>query len=72
MSDVKRFIRIRKVTDICGLGKSTIYDMVKHNRFPKPVRLGPKAVAWIETDVIQWQEDRIAGRGQGNWPISAS
>lgn len=43
-----------------GCKKSTIYSMLAQKRFPKPVRLSSRMVAWPETAVLQWVQDRIA------------
>jgi len=32
-------------------------------RFPKSVSLGDRAVAWVESEVEMWIEERIADRG---------
>ena len=32
----------------------TIYQYIKDGAFPKPVRLGPRAVGWLEADVSDW------------------
>jgi hypothetical protein len=41
---------------ITGLGRSTIYRLIADQKFPSPVRLGPRAVAWRRTDLDQWSE----------------
>ena len=46
-----------------GLSRSTIYEKMKSGTFPKPVKLGPRSVGWLETEVDAWLEERIADRG---------
>ena len=46
-----------------GLSRSTIYEKMKSGTFPKPVKLGPRAVGWLESDIDAWLEERIAQRG---------
>ncbi|WP_428290646.1 helix-turn-helix transcriptional regulator [Hydrogenophaga sp.] len=46
------------VVRITGLGRSTIYRLIATQRFPNPVRLGPRAVAWRRTEIDQWSEAR--------------
>ena len=41
-----------------GLSRSTIYDMMDRNEFPRPVRIGRRAVAWPESAIQQWLADR--------------
>ena len=60
-----RFIRRKAVEELTGLARSTIYQMVHEGRFPRPVRLGGRAVAWLETEVNDWVAARIAERGEG-------
>jgi len=56
------FDRIGTVSAETGLPKSTIYWMVREGRFPKPVRIGQKSVAWIRPEVRAWMKARIAER----------
>ena len=47
------------VESAIGCKKSTIYELMKVGRFPKPVRLSARHVAWPESAVLQWVQDRI-------------
>lgn len=38
----------------CGLSRSTIYQLMTEGRFPRPVRLGKRAVGWRESDIAGW------------------
>lgn len=59
---MNRFIRIRDVMAICGRSRTRIYMDMKEGRFPKPVKIGPAAVAWYEPDIIAWQEEKLVAR----------
>ncbi len=39
-------LRLRHVLAVTGLPRSTLYSYIAENNFPKPVQLGPRAVAW--------------------------
>ena len=52
------FLRMPTVMRMTGLGRSTIYRLIADRKFPSPVRLGPRAVAWRRTDLDQWSEAR--------------
>lgn len=41
-----------------GLSRSTIYAAMARGEFPQPVRLGPRAVGWRESDVAEWLASR--------------
>ncbi len=49
-----RLLRLPAVLTITGLKKSSIYAKSKKGTFPKPVKLGPRAVAWRSDEVNQW------------------
>ena len=53
-------LRRRQVEARTGLKRSTIYAKVAAGEFPAPVRLGTRAVGWIESEICQWLESRIA------------
>ena len=44
------FMRIGEVQRATGLPRATIYEMVAKGKFPKQVRLSPRAVGWIELE----------------------
>ena len=52
------FLRMPTVLRLTGLGRSTIYRLIADNKFPCPVRLGPRAVAWRRADLERWSEAR--------------
>ena len=61
-----RFIRKREVMHLTGLPSSTIYDLMSRDLFPKSIKLaGGKAVAWLESDIGQWQQQCLANQVQG-------
>ena len=52
------FLRMTTVVRITGLGRSTIYRLIAEKNFPRPVRLGRRAVAWRRADLDRWSEAR--------------
>lgn len=57
-----RMLRRRQVEELTGLCCSAIYDLMKAGRFPKPVKIGDRAVAWPQAEVDAWIAQRIAER----------
>lgn len=57
---IETLLRLPKVEAVTGYKRSTIYRLIKENRFPAPISIGPRATAWIESEVAQWIEQRIA------------
>lgn len=56
----QRLLRLREVCRMTGLCRSMIYKMQAENRFPRRVKIGVRAVGWLEEEVAQWLTDRVA------------
>ena len=52
------FLRMPSVIRMTGPGRSTIYRLIAENKFPSPVKLASRAVAWRRVDLDQWSDDR--------------
>ncbi len=59
----ERLIRRPEVERRVGLRRAAIYKEMAEGRFPKPVKIGPRAVAWIESDIDAWISARVADAG---------
>ena len=55
-----RLLRLPEVQRLSGLGKSSIYALMKSGEFPKAVRLHSRLVCWSEAAVLTWVQSRIA------------
>jgi prophage regulatory protein len=56
-------IRMKKLVEKVGLGKSTIYRKIQEGSFPKPFTIGDsKATGWLESDIDAWIQQHIAAR----------
>ncbi|MDD9988392.1 MAG: AlpA family phage regulatory protein [Spirochaetaceae bacterium] len=56
-----RLLTLRDVKAITALSRSAIYALMAESRFPKPIRIGNRAVRWVEQEVL----DFIASRPRG-------
>lgn len=62
-----QILRLPEVIFRTGLSRTTIYDLVRRDEFPRPVALGARAVGWPVDDVTAWIEQRIrASREQAD------
>lgn len=65
---IPRMLAAKEVAYSIGLSTTTIYDMLdkKSNRydssFPVQVKLSKGRVAWVESEIAQWLDDKIAAR----------
>lgn len=58
-SPAPMFLRMPSVVRTTGLCRSTIYRLIAEKKFPSPVRVGDRAVAWRQQDLDQWSEGRL-------------
>ena len=49
----------------CGIGRSSIYRLMRSGLFPEPVRVGLRAVRWNEAEIASWLESRPRSHGDG-------
>lgn len=54
-----KVMRMKGVVDLTGLSRSTIYQKIACNQFPKQIRLGARAVGWLHDEVIGWLDHQI-------------
>lgn len=53
-------LRWREVQARIPISRSHAHALAAQGRFPKPIKLGPRASGWIESELNQWLADRIA------------
>lgn len=58
----KRLVRLEKVLNITGLSRSHVYNLAAKGEFPGTVKLSQRSVAWVEEEVVEWVNERIAER----------
>ena len=55
-------LRIRDVCRITALSRSTIYQLEAQQRFPRRVKVGLRAVGWVDSEVQAWLAERMSKR----------
>ncbi len=57
-------LRMQDLMALIKLSRSKIYDMLDEKSdghdpdFPKPIKLGPRAVGWYDQEVLDWLQSR--------------
>ena len=54
-----QILRLPQVCKVTGLGRSMIYQLEAQRKFPHRVRIGLRAVGWVESEVQAWLANRI-------------
>ena len=49
-SGMPRLLTLRDVIAATALSRSAVYAMMAESRFPKPIRIGSRAVRWVEQE----------------------
>jgi prophage regulatory protein len=57
-----RLFKLKNVVEITGLSRSHLYSLAQKGGFPRPVKLTERSSAWVESEVQEWIESRIAQR----------
>lgn len=69
---IHTILRRADVERVTGLPRSTIYDRIASGQFPKPIKLSAQSVGWLESEIAEWQEARIAARDKANASLAGA
>ena len=61
-----KILRINEVSSLTGLSPSSIYKQVRHDHFPKSIKLTARATGWDSREVDKWIESKIDNNTQAN------
>lgn len=65
-----KFLRLKEVMTLTALSRSSIYKFMAEERFPQTLSLGDRAVAWLESEIEEWMEEKLLQRTQeGNGDV---
>ena len=67
MTDAQ-ILRVRDVVKMTGISRSRIYVLMSSetHRFPKPIKLGFRAVGWRRSEVEAWLDARERAGSAGS------
>lgn len=60
----ERLLPLPEVESMTGFKSSFIYQLIKEEKFPKPIKIG-SASRWRETEIQQWIHCKIEGDTSG-------
>ena len=60
MTTETTFLRMPAIEARVGLKRPTIYALAAAGKFPKPIKLGPRASAWVLAEIQEWEAARIS------------
>ncbi|MFL9952815.1 AlpA family phage regulatory protein [Paraburkholderia nemoris] len=59
----ERLIRLPQVLTLVGIGKTTVYAMIKSGEFPRPRKVRNISL-WVESEVQNWIRGVVEDRGE--------
>jgi prophage regulatory protein len=57
-----RVLRLPEVQNRIGLGRDSVYRLVRAGLLKAPLKISTRASGWLEQDVVDFLESRIAQR----------
>jgi prophage regulatory protein len=66
------FIRLPEVKKLTSLSTATIYRMAVSGKFPKQVKIGDSAVAWVKAEVLTWNQQKVDDARAAKSPTAPS
>lgn len=60
-----QLLSARQVAARLAVSRSHVYALMRDHGFPVPVSVGSGRKAWVETEVVQWIDERAAERSHG-------
>jgi prophage regulatory protein len=58
-------LRFDRVSEITGLGRTSIYTKMQRGEFPQGIKLGDRATGWRMSEIQQWIERQAERRDSG-------
>ncbi len=58
----ERLIRTSELPQFVPYGRTRIMQLVAEGKFPKPIKLSSRRLAWKARDVLAWIEERATAR----------
>ena len=49
-----RLLRFAEVMALTGVGRTQLYRKINSGDFPQPVRVGPKSIRFLDSDIQGW------------------
>ena len=54
MAEQYQLLTLAEVKELTGLGRSAVYDNMARGDFPKPLKIGMRAVRWRRTEIEEF------------------
>lgn len=62
-SDPDRIVRFNEFCRLCGIGRTTAYNLIRSGALEPPLKLGPRACGWRRSTLDAFLNSRAQARG---------
>lgn len=70
-NDPSQLLRLKEVSQLTSLGKSTINLWVAHGKFPKPLTLSATIKVWRKKDLVEWIDKQVDAKSEAIKPVES-
>jgi prophage regulatory protein len=63
---MQEMLGLKAVVAATGISRATIYVLMSEGAFPRPRRVGKRAVRWNSSEIQEWLANRPFG---GSWNV---
>lgn len=58
----KEIWRLKRVINVTGLSRTSIYNYMKEGSFPRPHKIGARSIGWNSHEVMSWVNAKLGGQ----------
>ena len=69
---MEKLLTRREVESLCRIGRSALYRNMRQGDFPLPIKIGPRAVRWRESEIEAYLASRPRATGECPAPVGAA
>ena len=66
---ITKFLRLPEVKRVTGKSRSAIYQGIADGTFPKPIKIGPRAIGFIESEIEAFNQACIDASRSGSQAV---
>lgn len=61
---MQKLLKLFQVAEQLNVCKSQVYNLVKQGYLPKPIKIGKRGSAWLQSDIDSWFKSKIEQRDE--------
>ena len=61
---MQKLLKLYEVAELLNVCKSQVYNLVKQGYLPRPIKIGRRGSAWLQSDIDSWFKSKIEQRDE--------